>query len=147
MTVTARDRLTSAEFEAFLKLPENQERRFELHNGQIIPKMAVEHSAIVADLVFWLKCHLAEHLIGRPGAVVTESAVPVMPDLAVQVKARHQTHKLQHGTRAIWLVFPEKQLVETYTSAEQGIFLAHQMLTGSDWSLNFSLAVAEIFQV
>lgn len=66
MTATARDRLTGAEFEAFLKLPENQERRFELYNKQIIPKMVTEeHGVIVANLVFGLKRYLAEHPIGR----------------------------------------------------------------------------------
>ncbi len=88
--------------------------------------------------------------------IVRQGAVPAMPELAIEVKSYSQTYKemrekaafyLAHGARAVWLVFPEKRLVETYTPTTHNILLENETLSGGDMLPNFSLSVAEIFQV
>lgn len=104
------------EFEAFIALPENAERRFELIHGEIIEKVPTEeHSLIVGNLYFVLRTFVDERGLGRVAfevrrkmpddrhnarlpdveftskerllPVVKKGAVPQMPDLAVEVKS------------------------------------------------------------
>jgi Uma2 family endonuclease len=106
---------TVDEFEAFLALPENQERRFELINGEIVEKAPTEeHGIIVLRIGSKLLIFVDLHALGRVAVevrhripaddhnarlpdisyrrdtsapVVKQGSVPVMPDLAVEVKS------------------------------------------------------------
>jgi len=82
--------------------------------------------------------------------------VPMSPDLAVEVKSptdskremRRKAEKyLAYGTRLVWLVFPEDQIVEVYwldndvqTVGIDGVLDGRDVLPG------FTLAVADIFK-
>ena len=77
-----------------------------------------------------------------------------MPDLAVEIKSPDDTYKgmrekaryyLSKGTVLVWLVFPEKQLVEAYTLTDEQIFNVNDTLSGGDVLPNFSLAVSQVF--
>ena len=107
---------TNDEFEKFIALPENQESRFELIDGEIIEKMPTEeHGLTASNLHGHLFIFLQGNEIGRliievrhkmPGddhnarlpdiaftsteralPVVKEGAVPQMPDLAIEIKS------------------------------------------------------------
>jgi Uma2 family endonuclease len=105
---------TVDQFEAFLALPENADRRFELIDGEIVEKMpSYMHGRIAANLVIDIGIYLRQTKRGeivvearfKPPAddfndripdisVVlagrsppSEGAVPFMPDLVVEVKS------------------------------------------------------------
>lgn len=53
---------------------------------------------------------------------------------------------LWHGTRMVWLVYPEKRIVEVYQpNADVQILLETDELTGGDVLPGFMLAVSVIF--
>lgn len=84
-----------------------------------------------------------------------QGAVPQMPDLAVEVKSPTDSIKgmrekanyyLKNGARMVWLVFPQKQLVEVYRpDADVEILNADDTLDGGDVLPGFALAVKDIF--
>lgn len=74
---------TVEEFEAFLALPENMDRPFELIEGEIVEKMATqEHGVICANFAADITIFLREHPIGR-----------------VAVEARHRPMGDTHNDR------------------------------------------------
>lgn len=104
------------EFEAFLALPENSDRLFEMIDGEIVEKMPTErHGLIIFTLSGYLFIYLADHPIGRATVetryrpaddtrndripdlsftrnerlteVVEKGAVLRLPDLCVEVKS------------------------------------------------------------
>jgi Uma2 family endonuclease len=87
---------------------------------------------------------------------VPEREAPVPPDLAVEVKSptdskramRRKAEKyLSAGTRLVWLVFPEQQLVEVYTPDEDvQVVGIDGTLDGGDVLPGFRLPVREIFK-
>src|SRR5262249_22713440 len=79
-----------------------------------------------------------------------------MPDLAIEVKSPDDTYKamrekaryyLSKGTQMVWLVFPEKRIVEVYTSDDEEILTENDTLTGGNVLPGFSLPVRKIFDV
>ncbi|HVU10972.1 MAG TPA: Uma2 family endonuclease [Phototrophicaceae bacterium] len=107
---------TTAEFEAFIAQPENQDRLFELINGEIFEKMPTEkHGMIQAELAHLLISFSRPNKLGRvttevrhqaqgdehndllPDVAFTsrerilppvdEGAVPQMPDLAIEIQS------------------------------------------------------------
>lgn len=119
MTVLERQ-VTAAEFEAFLQLPENQDRLFELIHGDIVEKMSTEeHGIIVINIGIAIGVFVKQRQLGRVGTevrykmpkdrlnsripdlsfnsgqrpVVREGSVPQMPDLAVEIKSPNDTIK------------------------------------------------------
>ncbi len=119
MTVVERQ-VTTEEFEAFLQLPENQDRLFELIHGEIVEKMPTEeHGVIVINIGIAIGVFVKQHKLGRVGAeirykmpkdrcnsrtpalsfnsgqrpVVREGSVPQMPELAVEIKSPNDTTK------------------------------------------------------
>ena len=109
---------TNEEFWAFVRLPENADRSFELIHGVVVemPSPSFEHSWIVVQITFLIKLYLAEHAIGEvfgdsndfdlaPGLVFKPDAsfiiherlpgLPVRyhgaPDLAVEVASPSNT--------------------------------------------------------
>lgn len=83
--------------------------------------------------------------------------VPMYPDFAVEVKSptdrkremRRKAEKyLDYGTRLVWLVFPEEQQVEVYSSLDDDVITVSVdgVLDGRDVLPGFSLAVKDIFK-
>jgi len=174
---------TVEEFEVFIALPENADRRFELVDGELVEKMPTQlHGWIVILLVEVLLPYLRENPIGRilaeaayriPGdghnnhvpdlsfitndklPIVRKSAAPYMPDLAVEVKSPDQTEKqmvdkaayyLANGSRMVWLVYPEKRLLEVLTLTDRQLLTEADTLDGGDVLPGFSLAVKVLFE-
>ena len=124
-------RQTVAEFEAFLALPENRDRLFELIDGEIVEKMPTEqHGEIAAFLTVEIGIFLKQNPIGRVGQeirhrlpgdefnaylpdvsvrrdidrpAVSEGAVPHMPALAIEVKSRDDTFRLMRRKAEYYL--------------------------------------------
>lgn len=66
MSTPPRERLSAEQFEAFLQQAANDERRFELHHGEIVEKRPTEtHAMIAATIVFLLKLWTRERGQGR----------------------------------------------------------------------------------
>jgi Uma2 family endonuclease len=89
--------------------------------------------------------------------VVERGAVPRMPDLAVEIKSPDDSWidmrskaalYLSKGTRLVWLIHPEKKLVEVYESGQDvHILLKEDTLTGDDVLPGFTLPLADLFKV
>ncbi len=77
-----------------------------------------------------------------------------MPDFAVKIKSPDDSLKimrakaryyLSHGTRLVWLVNPEKRLVEVYMPEDELILNETDTLSGEPVLPGFSLPVQNIF--
>lgn len=81
---------------------------------------------------------------------------PYMPDLAVEIKSPDDSYTfmrekaayyLQNGTQIVWLIYPEKQLVEVYRqNADSELLNIEDTLDGGDLLPGFTLPVRKIFQ-
>ncbi len=107
---------TVQDFEAFIALPENADRLFELIDGEIVEKVPTEEHAFLASLLSGeIYIYLKQHPIGRVTVeprhkipedvhnarmpdiaftsseralpIVTSGAVPQMPDLAIEIQS------------------------------------------------------------
>lgn len=176
---------TLEEFERFIAQPKNREYSFELINGQIFKKLSTEEHGVIAglivtELIFYLKANA----IGRAGvevrhritedrrndlipdvsfisneralAVTRKGAVPLMPDLVVEIKSPDDSsiamrekalYYLKNGSRIVWLVFPAKQEVEVYTEDAVQVLKANQTLDGGEVLPGFTLSVSTLFEV
>jgi Uma2 family endonuclease len=87
--------------------------------------------------------------------LVRRGPVLQMPDLAVEIKSPDDTHErmrasaayyLAHGTRLVWLVYPERQQIEVCTPdgavATLGV---EDTLDGGEVLPGFTLAVRAVF--
>jgi Uma2 family endonuclease len=91
----------------------------------------------------------------RMQPTVKKDAVPHMPDLAVEIKSPDDSYiplrekvlyYLKHGARLVWLIVPEKQVVEVFTAdAPIEVLGIDDTLSGGDVLPNFTLAVQAIF--
>jgi len=87
---------------------------------------------------------------------VRNGVIPQMPDLAVEVKSPRNTYKslrekadyyLQNGSRMVWLIFPEKELIEVYTlDADIDILQIEDMLDGGEVIPGFKIPLTKIFR-
>lgn len=77
-----------------------------------------------------------------------------MPMLAVEVKSPPDTIRqmrqkayfyLAHGSRMVWLVVPDKKVVEVLTADEEMLYLTDDVITAEDLFPGFSLPVRDIF--
>ncbi|MEP7293835.1 MAG: Uma2 family endonuclease [Chloroflexota bacterium] len=93
-------------------------------------------------------------ITNEKGKLVSEGAAPYMPDLAVEVQSKGQSEKfmvnkaayyLANGSRMVWLVYPEKRIVEVLTPDFRELLTEEHTLTGGDVLPGFSLPVREIF--
>jgi Uma2 family endonuclease len=88
-------------------------------------------------------------------AVVREGAVPFIPDLAVEIKSPDDTLKemsetahycLTHGAKMVWLVYPDKRLVEVLTPTERLLLTENDTLAGGDVLPGFAVVVRDVFR-
>ncbi|MFN8372176.1 MAG: Uma2 family endonuclease [Anaerolineae bacterium] len=86
--------------------------------------------------------------------MVDKGSVPYVPDLAVEIKSPDDSYKemrakariyLQHGTRIVWLVFPEKRIVEVHTVDDERPFTEDEVLDGGDVMPGFTMPVRAVF--
>jgi Uma2 family endonuclease len=91
-----------------------------------------------------------------PGGQIPDEPIPdLAPDLAIEVLSESNTkeemgRKLKDyffaGVRLVWLVDPEKRVVDVYTAPDQSVRLAEgQSLDGGDVLPGFTLSLRELF--
>lgn len=88
--------------------------------------------------------------------IIEKGAIEGMPDLAVEIKSPDDSNKdmraaadyyIANGCRLVWLVFPEKKMVEVHRpDADFETFLYEETLSGGDVLPDFTMTVAEIFE-
>ncbi len=89
--------------------------------------------------------------------MVTQGSVPTLPDLAIEIQSpdddpndmRDKAHfYLQNGSKAVWLLYPRKQIIETYHNDPRldDILTANEVLTGGDLLPGFSVPVRDVFE-
>jgi Uma2 family endonuclease len=86
---------------------------------------------------------------------VRRGAVPGMPDLAVEIKSPDDTYLsmrdkatyyVQHGCTLVWLIYPEKRIVEVYEPGNDiDLLVAGDTLSGGEVLPEFTLPVAVLF--
>jgi Uma2 family endonuclease len=89
--------------------------------------------------------------------VVKKGFVPELADLIVEVKSPNDTYAgmrakaayyIEHGAKLVWLVYPEKELVEVYRPhADIEILTGKDTLSGDEVLPNFTLIIQDIFAV
>lgn len=103
-----------------------------------------EHNARIPDIAF--------SSAKRP--LVKQGSVPEMPDLAVEVLSPDQSLKelrekaryfIANGTKLVWLVIPEKRLIEVYAPDDEQVLDETDTLTGGDVLPGFSMPVRDVF--
>jgi len=176
--------LTAGAYEAFLALPENADRAFELIDGHPVEKaMPTErHSRCLLQILLALATYEKQHggrvntetryrpaddltndripdaswvSDARKQAIVESGPVVGLPDLCVEIKSPTDgydqmrvkaAYYLAHGVRLVWLIYPEKQIVEVSSAATgTDLLTAGDTLTGGDVLPGFALAVSAIF--
>lgn len=90
-------------------------------------------------------------------APIERGAVMKMPDLAIEIKSPSNGYDelrakaryyLLNGAKLVWLVYPEKKLVEVHrANADSDILTLDETLTGGDVLPEFSLPVKTLFKV
>jgi Uma2 family endonuclease len=88
--------------------------------------------------------------------IVRVGSVPQMPDLVVEVKSaddliimmhRKAAYYIENGTQMVWLVFPEKRVIEVYyANGDLQILTEADELSGGEVLPGFTLAVSELFK-
>jgi len=82
--------------------------------------------------------------------------VPYMPDLCVEVQLPDDSLKellekakyyLANGARMVWLVYPEKQLIEVLTLDARQLLTIDEMLDGGDVLPGLVLSVRDVFDI
>jgi Uma2 family endonuclease len=181
--VLERKKLTYADYQDVLSLPENADKILELIDGGIVCKPSDFHSSYVAGwFATYLNLYLLQHDIGNvsgaSGGYILDHEntlipdvgyisnvrmpamppreAPVPPDLAIEVKSptdrkrtlRRKAEKyLACGTKLVWLVFREDQLVEVYTADDDvRTFGINDVLDGGDVLPGFTLAIKDVFK-
>lgn len=172
------------EYEQFVERPENVDRHFELVNGEIIEKVPTEeHGLIQVNIASEIRFHSKKHDLGRVTVeprhqtpedrynarlpdvaftskaralpLVTQGAVPQMPDLAIEIKSPNDSlrkmrdkaaYYLANGVRLVWLVITEKRLIEIYRAdGDVDLLTETDTLDGEDVLPGFTLPVREVF--
>lgn len=86
--------------------------------------------------------------------IVRRGSVYQTPDLAIEIKSPTDTNKLLRekanyylatGASAVWLVFPEKRLIEVHTPDDYETLTEADTLDGGDVLPGFTLPVRDIF--
>lgn len=127
-----RTHVTVDEFEQFVDLPRNADRRFELIDGEIVETLSAEFHRLIGGNFYWsVYKHLGEIKLGRvvyethyhspddngnvriPDIaftraerllpVVERGSVPQMPDLAIEIKSLNDTYAKMRATAAYYL--------------------------------------------
>jgi Uma2 family endonuclease len=87
--------------------------------------------------------------------IVAQGAMPRFPDLAVEVKSPDDSYRqmrdtaayyLANGVKLVWLVYPEKRIIEVYRAdGDIQILNEEDTLDGGDVLPGFSMAVRDVF--
>jgi Uma2 family endonuclease len=104
----------------------------------------------------WRRPDLA--CIGRAqGTFPLDKVLPFMPWLIIEIKSPGNTYSdqrlkaiyyLEKGARIVWLIFPEREIVEVYQADEQLYIIPYdETLTGGDVIPGLTLRMRDIMQM
>ena len=89
------------------------------------------------------------------GEVSKATRLEGMPDFVAEVKSKTNSYDelrekaklyLQHGSRLVWLIYPESKFVEVYfADGTSAVFKEGQVLSGGDVLPDFEVAVSKLF--
>lgn len=179
--------ITVAEFEYLCEThPIYKDGNFELVHGEIVVKYnTLEHGMVAGATVYALVHYVQTTGRGRAGIsvsihspldqynlrqpdisyfvdttrpIVTRGAVPLMPDLAVEVHGRDQSRRemrekadyyLRNGSKLVWIIYPDTRTVEVCTWTGESLAITtldeKATLTGGDVLPDFSVPLSDIF--
>ncbi len=133
------------EFEAFLKLSENNDRLFELINGEIVEKMTTEQHGVIAALIAtFINIFLFEHPIGRVAVesrhrpvkpnrnnrlpdvsfvtnehpLTTRGSAPYIPELCIEIQSPDDSAKKMVDKATFYLANGAKMVWLVYPSKQ-----------------------------
>lgn len=84
---------------------------------------------------------------------VEDAEATKLPDIAVEVKLRSNSYRklrerayfyLEHGTKAVWLIYPARRQVEVITADDEIVLMENDLLTAEDILPGFSVRVGDI---
>ncbi len=129
--MTAREKITTAQYDVFVAQPENVNRRFELVFGEIVEKMPTQlHAYIIQMISGFLFVFLRQNPLGYAlieacyrlpgdgendlipdlsfvtkgrGALVQSGPAPYMPDLVVEAQSEGQSDKFMWDKAQLYL--------------------------------------------
>ena len=167
----------------FLKLPDIEEQRVELIQGEVIPMASAGfvHERVKANLsrilTVWLDRHPSGMVFAETSyrvderdclipdlSVLSDERVPVpatnalprdAPDLAVEIVSSETAARLrtkidlylEHGSKSVWAVFPERRVIEIHSPNGQIKKVAQdQVLEDNDALPGFSTPLSAIFK-
>jgi Uma2 family endonuclease len=90
------------------------------------------------------------------GALIETGPAPYMPDLAVEVQSPGQSDRLMadkavyylaQGSRIVWLVYPDRRLVEILTPDDRELLTESDQIESGEVLPGFSLLVKDIFPI
>jgi Uma2 family endonuclease len=143
-------------------------------NGGLIHELVKAN--LIQILVVWMNQHrigivfagtsyrVDEHNCMIPDlSVLSNERVPVpatndlprgAPDLAIEVVSSETADRLlgkiqtylKHGTKAVWVVFPERRTIQIYAAARQTMLEQDEVLDDHDALPGFSTPVSAIFK-
>ncbi|MCY4018292.1 MAG: Uma2 family endonuclease [Chloroflexi bacterium] len=169
--------------------PDNENVRFELIDGELFTMVPPgrRHGILAAKISFYLTLFNNEHELGeitiesgyfsaddrhtllgpdvafmrydRLPQPPTEKYVPVMPDLAVEIRSPFDTLAkirrkaevyLRRGTTIVWLVLPKQEIVEVWRQDETGQLRSEflgvgDQLSGQEILPGFELEISLLF--
>jgi Uma2 family endonuclease len=88
------------------------------------------------------------------GAFAWDAPIPFMPALAIEIQSPDQSDRemtdkagyyLKHGAQMVWLLYPDRKLVEVLTPTERRLLTADQTLDGGALLPGFSAEVKALF--
>lgn len=108
------------------------------------------HNAYVPDVSFILKGRLGE---------ITDAKFTLMPDLAVEVRSFSDSlnemrdkarYYLANGTTLVWVIVPQKRLIEVYEKGKDVVLLLESegdTLDGGDLLPGFTMSMRDVFDL
>lgn len=105
------------------------------------------HNALLPDISYYTD---------TTAPVVERGAVPYMPDLVVEIRSPDDSYKtmndkanyyLANGARLVWLIYPEKRLIEVLPPDDRQLLTDGDTLEGEAVLPGFALAVGDVFNV
>ncbi|MDZ4767751.1 MAG: Uma2 family endonuclease [Chloroflexota bacterium] len=182
MTLAQVGRITVAEFERLIALPENADRKLEFFNGEIIEEMP---DSLHASLGFHIATLLGDYLKVHPGGrgfveprirlpdqsehdvipdvafvrqerledIIRRAPLHFVPDLCIEIQSEGQSRKLlrdkaavylAHSGQMVWLIYPDKKLVEWLTPDADEILFSDDVIDGGAVLPGFSVTVSAL---